>query len=112
MTQQTVRFGLVGAGGIAQAYAQAFETCKLAKLVAVADVRLEAAKALAEQVNCPCFDSQQAMAEAVELDAVIVCTPPVSHPEISVYFLDRDINASVWPVPEKCWKLPAAPRQC
>jgi predicted dehydrogenase len=92
MTQQKVRFGLVGAGGIAQAYVQAFETCELAKLVAVADVRLEAAKAMAEQVNCSCFDSHQAMAEAVELDAVIICTPPVSHPEISIYFLDRNIN--------------------
>jgi predicted dehydrogenase len=92
MTKQKVRFGLIGAGGIAQAYAQAFETCVSAELVAVADLRLEAAKAMAEHANCPYFDSHQTMAEAVELDAVIICTPPVSHPEISVYFLERDIN--------------------
>jgi predicted dehydrogenase len=92
MTAQKVKFGLIGAGGIAQAYAQAFETCEAAELVAVADVRLDAAKAMAERSNCKYFDSHQAMAENVELDAVIICTPPVSHPEISIYFLERDIH--------------------
>ncbi len=87
-----VRFGLVGAGGIAQAYAQAFETCISAELVAVADVRPEAAKAMAERAKCLSFDSHEAMADSVELDAVIVCTPPISHPEICIYFLDRGIN--------------------
>jgi predicted dehydrogenase len=92
MTAQKVKFGLIGAGGIAQAYAQAFETCEAAELVAVADVRLDAAKAMAERSNCKYFDSHQAMAENVELDAVIICAPPVSHPEISIYFLERDIH--------------------
>jgi predicted dehydrogenase len=92
MMKQKVKFGLVGAGGIAQAYAQAFETCVSAELIAVTDVRLEAAKAMAEHANCPYFNSHQAMAAAVDLDAVVICTPPVSHPEISIYFLNRDIN--------------------
>ncbi|MDX2240341.1 MAG: Gfo/Idh/MocA family oxidoreductase [Leptolyngbyaceae cyanobacterium bins.302] len=91
MTEK-VRFGLVGAGGIAQAYAQAFESCNTAQLVAVADVRPSAAKAMAERMKCQSFDSYQAMAENVELDAVIVSTPPTSHPEISIYFLERNVH--------------------
>jgi predicted dehydrogenase len=87
-----LKFGLVGAGGIAQAYAQAFETCKMAKLVAVADVRPEAAQAMAERAKCQSFESYQAMADGIELDAVIVCTPPVTHPEICIEFLNRQVN--------------------
>jgi predicted dehydrogenase len=87
-----VSFGLVGAGGIAQAYAQAFEASENAQLVAIADVRHDSAQAMAERMNCQSFDSYQAMAENVDLDAVIVCTPPISHPEITIYFLERNIN--------------------
>ncbi len=92
MSYPKVRFGLVGAGGIAQAYAQAFAVSNTAELVAVADVRPEAAKAMAEGARCQHFDSFQAMADGVELDAVVVCTPPSTHPEICVYFVERQIN--------------------
>ncbi|MCU0550262.1 MAG: Gfo/Idh/MocA family oxidoreductase [Leptolyngbya sp. Prado105] len=87
-----LKFGLIGAGGIAQSYAQAFEQSTIAELVAIVDVRLEAAQALAERVNCQSFESYKTMAESLELDAVIICTPPVTHRDISVYFLDRKIN--------------------
>jgi predicted dehydrogenase len=83
-----VRFGLVGAGGIAQSYAQAFEGAVAARLVAVADVRREAARALAEAAGCCAFDSHEALLTGAELDAVIVCTPPASHPEICLSFLE------------------------
>jgi len=87
-----VRFGLIGAGGIAQAYAQAFETTAHAELVAVADVRSEAAKAMAEKVRCQSFDSYQSMLEGTQLDAVIVCTPPSTHPDICIHLLERKIH--------------------
>jgi predicted dehydrogenase len=78
-----VRFALIGTGGIAQTYAQAFDGWKGAKLVAVADVRPEAAKAMADAVRCPAFDSySELFAAGPELDAVIVCTPPNTHEEL------------------------------
>jgi predicted dehydrogenase len=86
---ETIKFGLIGAGGIAQAYVQAMEGCDCARITAVADVRPEAARALAERLGCPCFDSYQALAEGAEVDAVIVCTPPASHPEVCLHFLGR-----------------------
>ncbi|MBA3439073.1 MAG: Gfo/Idh/MocA family oxidoreductase [Pyrinomonadaceae bacterium] len=85
------RFGIVGAGGIAQAYAQAFESCAHGHLVAVADTRLDAACALAERMGCQSRESYQAMAEASTLDAVLVCTPPATHPEVCVYFVERGV---------------------
>ena len=83
-----LRFGLVGAGGIAQAYAQAFNESKCCQLIAVADVRPEAAGALAEIVGGKPYDDYKQLAE-LDLDAVIVATPPATHPEIACFFMDR-----------------------
>jgi predicted dehydrogenase len=85
-----VRFALVGAGGIAQSYAQAFEDCPAGRLVAVADVRAEAARALADRFGCPHFDSHETLAEeAPPFEAVIVCTPPNTHEDVCLHFLER-----------------------
>lgn len=92
--RQKLNFGIVGAGGIAQAYAQAFQGCETARLVAVADVRAQAAQALAlaQTFECQSFDSFAAMADQVQLDAVVVCTPPDTHHDICLYFLERKIH--------------------
>lgn len=84
-----LNFGLIGAGGIAQAYAQAFKTCETARLVAVADIRAEAAHALAADVGCESFDSYETLADRARVDAVVVCTPPVTHPDICLFFAER-----------------------
>ena len=92
MMNNKLHFGMIGAGGIAQAYAQAFAGCDEARLVAVADTRREAARALAEDAGCVSFDSHEAMLDAVTpLDAVVVCTPPVTHTEICRSILTRRI---------------------
>lgn len=86
---EKMRFGLIGAGGIAQTYAQAFENCA-GQLTAVADVRPDAAKALAERFGCPAFIDYRDMADhSPDLEAVIVCTPPATHEEICTFFADR-----------------------
>jgi predicted dehydrogenase len=96
-----LRFGLVGAGRIAETYVQAFaglEEAGLARIAAVADVRPEAALALARRIGCPAFESHGAMSAmstmpgSVGVDAVIVCTPPVTHPDIALHFLRRRVH--------------------
>lgn len=90
--KENVKFGIVGAGGIAQSYALAFEQCSTAQLVAVADVRESAAAALAERLGCRSYASYAAMAGDSQFDAVIICTPPNTHPEISLFFVERGIH--------------------
>jgi predicted dehydrogenase len=87
-----VRFGIVGAGAIAQAYAQAFSNSSQVKLCAVADVRREAADALAAANNCAAFSSHEEMAEEVDLDAVVVCTPPNTHRDVCCDLVSRKLN--------------------
>jgi predicted dehydrogenase len=92
MMDHKLRFGLVGAGGIAQAYAQAFRRTEIGRAVAVADVREDAARALAEGLGAQSYDSYQAMARRAKLDAVVVCTPPATHAEVCQYFLEHQVH--------------------
>lgn len=88
-----VRFALIGTGGIAQSYLQAFENDPIARLVAVADVRSEPARAMAELAGCPAFPSHESIPTSeLKLDAVVICTPPNTHEEIASHFLKRRIH--------------------
>lgn len=85
----TARFGLIGAGGIARAYTQVFDGLEEARIVAVADVRARNADALAEQVGGTSYPSHRALLEEADVDAVLVCTPPATHPEIALHAISR-----------------------
>jgi predicted dehydrogenase len=86
-----VRFGIIGAGAIAQSYAVAFEKSPEVHIVGVADSRPEASRALAERLRCPSFSTHTELARSVQLDAVLVCTPPNTHPSVCLDFIDRGI---------------------
>jgi len=86
-----IRFGLIGAGGIAQTYAQVFQALDEVKLTAVADVRPDAARALAETAGCPWFASHSALRESGECDAILICTPPSTHTALCEDFLSHKI---------------------
>ena len=92
MIDKKLRFGIVGAGAIAQVYAEVFKNLEIARLIAVADVRSETAQALSEGIGCQSYNSYQAMAKKEKLDAVVICTPPVTHPEICLHFLERKVH--------------------
>ena len=87
-----LRLGLVGAGAIAQSYAQAAAHSQLIDLRAVADCRVEAANAMAEANRCAAFASADQMAKEMDLEAVLVCTPPVTHREVCCSLLDRGLH--------------------
>jgi predicted dehydrogenase len=90
--REKLRFGLVGAGAIAQAYLQAFENCDEARVVAVTDPRAEAAHSAAQRMRCASYDRVERMVEDCPLDAAIVCTPPVTHPDICVHLAEHGIH--------------------
>jgi predicted dehydrogenase len=87
-----VRFALVGAGAIAQAYAQAFAKTERAVLAAVVDCRADAAEAMAQAAGCAAFTSVPQMLDMVEVDAAIVCTPPATHPRVCLELITRGVH--------------------
>ena len=87
-----LKFALIGTGGIAQTYAQAFQTSECCKLIAVADINQDSAKAFAEPFGARSFSDYKSLAENSEIDAVIIATPPDSHPEIAMYFMTRGVH--------------------
>ena len=74
-----VRFGIVGAGAIAEAYAEALEQSEGVCLSAVADTVTDAAERLASRSGATAFGSHETLAESGLCDAVIVATPPATH---------------------------------
>jgi predicted dehydrogenase len=82
---------LIGAGGIAQSHAQAFRASSLAEVVCVVDKRDDAAAALAEGLDCRSCTAYEDLPDAVSVDAVLICTPPATHPEIALHFLNQGI---------------------
>jgi predicted dehydrogenase len=71
---------------------QALAHCETAELVGIADVRAEAAAALAERARCPALASYEELVELTGCEGAIVCTPPVTHPEICSDLLARGIH--------------------
>lgn len=88
---EPLKLGLVGAGAIAQSYTKALEDSESARLVGIADTRAEAAAAAAETMNCESYTSHEDLVDKAACEAVIVCTPPSTHPAIAGYFIDRGI---------------------
>jgi len=89
---EKLKFALIGTGGIAQTYAQAFQTSQCCQLIAVADIRKESADAFAEPFGAKSYADYKTLAENETVDAVIVSTPPNSHPEIAMFFMRRGIH--------------------
>ena len=92
MNAKKLRFGIVGAGGIGRDYGTAFGQCAEAEAVAVADPRKEPARELAERIGCRAVDSCDALLESGDVDAALICTPPNTHPDICLQFIDRGIH--------------------
>lgn len=83
--------GLIGAGAIARSYVDVFRGCSEGRVVGVADVDAAAAASLAKAFECDAHPSHEALLSARELDAVVICTPPLSHATIAREFLSHGV---------------------
>ncbi len=90
-----LRFGLVGAGGIGEAYTGVFADLDEARLDGVADTDADRAQRVSAALGCVSFPDHRSLVDAVPLDAVIVCTPPSTHVGIARDLVDRGIAVLV-----------------
>jgi UDP-N-acetyl-2-amino-2-deoxyglucuronate dehydrogenase len=83
-----LRFGILGAGGIARAHAQALRNlADVAELVAVADVVPEAAASFGDRFGCEAYGGEDAIERLLarrDIDAVSLATPSGLHSEQAV----------------------------
>lgn len=105
-----MRFGLAGAGEIGALRARALARLAGHELVAVADPDAVRAAGL----GVPRFATAQDLLAAVELDALIVSTPPSAHAEVALAALEAGkhvlIEKPLAPEPEACRSILQAAR--
>jgi len=76
-----VKIGFVGAGGIANAHADALKTIPDAKIVAVTDMQPAQAASFAEKTGARTYDSVKALLSDAGVDALYIVVPPFAHGE-------------------------------
>ena len=81
-----LNIGIVGAGRIGNVHAQSITYhIPEAQIKRVSDVRVEAAKALAEKYAIPFYsDNYMDIINDPEIDAVLVCSPTPTHADIAI----------------------------
>lgn len=87
-----VKVAVVGCGRAAQTHLQAISAIEEASLVAVADVNPITAESVSHQFACRFYTDHWKMLDEEELDIICVCTPPVSHSQISIDALSRGVH--------------------
>ena len=84
-----MRFGLVGAGEIGRVRADALRRAQGCRLVAVADLAQDRARAAARASSASVYTDYRQLLDHPDLDAVIVSTPPDVHEAVAMAALER-----------------------
>jgi predicted dehydrogenase len=87
----TIRVGLVGAGWIAQQHRRVLDSIADARLVAVCDIDLDRAGALAAGTGARTYRDWRDLLDREDLGALVVCTPPRSHRDPAVAALSHGL---------------------
>jgi len=92
MNSEHLRLACIGCGRIAQDHLYAMSTIEKATIVGVVDEQADVAQGVANQFECTGFTSPSDLLNDREVDAVLICTPPATHGNISSYFLEQGIH--------------------
>ena len=85
MNEQTIRWGIIGTGRIARAFAEGLKFTNNGKLHGIASRSLASAQSFAQEWDIPsAFGNYQELAESDAIDAVYIATPHSSHAENAI----------------------------
>jgi len=82
--EKNLRVGIIGAGLQGGRRAPVLRQFPNTDLVLVADIRIDVAKKLADDLRCEATEHWQEIIQRSDIDAVLVCTPPHLHAEMSI----------------------------
>lgn len=86
------RVGLVGIGGMGFVHYNAYKTLDNAKIVAVADPRVEMAKEKIGEDDVRVYASMEEMLRSEELDMVDICTPSYMHADMAIMAMESGLD--------------------
>ena len=86
-----IRIGVIGVGGMGNAHCNSLPNVENCEFVGVADLRLDAAKAVAEKHNIRAFEDYNELFPLV--DGVVVATPPIAHTKVMIDAAEAGIHA-------------------
>lgn len=90
-----LKVGIIGIGAIAPAHIEGYlEFPDRAEIVALCDIYPEKAEKAALKFNLEAdiYNSHKKMLESKDIDLVSICTPPYTHSEITIDFLNANVN--------------------
>jgi predicted dinucleotide-binding enzyme len=90
-----IRWGILGTGKIARAFAEALTDTPGAVLAAVASRSIDNAQAFAAPHKAAAFSSYQALADAPDIDIVYIATPHPMHVENARMLLNAGKGSTV-----------------
>ncbi len=88
----SVRFGIVGVGGMGNGHAMNMPRIPEAELTAVCDVAPAALAAATETYGVPGFAHHTDLLDSGLVDAIIIATPHYFHPPIAIDAMERGIH--------------------
>ena len=104
---KTIRWGIIGAGGIAERFAEACKNVEGASLAAIASRSIEKANAFADRFGIEHrFGSYEEMAQWDGIDAAYVATPHATHGPFAILFMNKGKHIlSEKPITVNCHEL-------
>lgn len=92
MATETVRFGVIGTGGMGSGHVDMIPKIPEATLTAVCDTDPKARAAAAAKSGVPAFATHTELLESGLVDAVVIATPHYFHPTIALDAFQRGIH--------------------
>jgi len=81
---ETVRFGIIGVGGMGKGHAQYLNSVEGAKLTAICDTNPKILSKFTTEYGVPGYARHQELIASGNVDAVIIATPHYEHPPIAI----------------------------
>lgn len=88
----TVRFGVIGTGGMGTGHSNSLQKVRYARLTAVSDIDMEAAERVGRQFTVPFFNDHKKLIKAGLCDAVIIATPHPQHAEVAIACMNAGLH--------------------
>ena len=92
---KTIRFGIVGTGGIAEDHAEAIQALnnKQVILESVCDLRYDVARAFSDKYTVKhVYENAEAMFASSTIDAVCICTPNTLHAPLAIKAFEAGLH--------------------